>query len=114
MRVLVCGGRKYRNEPHVFHVLDQIHADEIKISCIIEGEASGADQLAALWASRRGVPIEPYPADWNRYGDAAGPIRNTEMLAKSKPDLVVAFPGGLGTADMIKKAKKAGVRVIRA
>jgi hypothetical protein len=52
-----------------------------------------------------------FPAQWDRYGEAAGPIRNAWMLEFGKPDLVVAFPGGRGTADMISKARKAGIEV---
>jgi hypothetical protein len=115
MRVLVCGGRKYKNRAHLFNVLDQVHADvEASISCIIEGEAHGADLLSAAWASSRSVSLLPYPADWNALGDAAGPIRNTRMLEQGKPDLCVAFPGGEGTADMVRKCRKAGIRVIEA
>ena len=111
MRVLVCGGRKFRDEQYLFRILDQIHNDGTVITCIIEGEAQGADQLSALWASRRGVPIDPYPAEWDRHGLGAGPVRNSKMLIEGKPDLVVFFPGGKGTADMVAKARKAGVRV---
>jgi hypothetical protein len=50
------------------------------------------------------VPVIEFPANWKVYGRAAGPIRNMKMLLEGKPDLVVAFPGGIGTADMVKKA----------
>jgi hypothetical protein len=92
-------------------ILDQINNDGVKVSVVIEGESRGADKLAALWASRRSIPLEPYPADWDRWGMAAGPKRNRQMLIEGKPDLVVAFPGGDGTADMVRQARKAGVRV---
>lgn len=112
MKVLVCGGRKYRDEDFLFRVLDQIHNDGTVITTIIEGEAPGADLLAAKWASRRSVHIEPYPALWNRHGLSAGPIRNRQMLIEGKPDLVVAFPGGEGTKNMVTQAKAAKVKVI--
>jgi len=51
-------------------------------------------------------------AKWSKHGRAAGPIRNQEMIDECKPDLVVAFPGGRGTADMVRRAKAAGIRVI--
>jgi hypothetical protein len=112
MRVLVCGGRFYTDRRTVFRTLDQMHADGAQISCIIEGEAKGADLLGAAWASSRGVALAPFPADWDRYGLGAGPIRNKQMLIEGKPDIVVCFPGGSGTADMKKQALKAGVKVI--
>jgi hypothetical protein len=57
------------------------------------------------------VPIDVYVAQWKKHGRAAGPIRNQRMLDEGKPDLVVAFPGGRGTADMIRRAERAGVPV---
>ena len=50
-----------------------------------------------------------FPADWAKHGKAAGPIRNAEMLTEFLPDYIVAFPGGKGTADMLRKAEKARV-----
>lgn len=79
---------------------------------IIHGAATGADSLANRWAVVNWVRSEEYPADWKKHGAAAGPIRNQRMIDEGKPDLVVAFPGGKGTADMVSRAKAAGVRVI--
>jgi hypothetical protein len=62
-------------------------------------------------AREKGVQVIARPADWRRYGRAAGPIRNKEMLAH-RPQLAVAFPGGTGTADMVGKAKAAGLDVV--
>ena len=79
---------------------------------IIHGDANGADRLASQWAVDNGLKVEPYPADWAKQGRAAGPIRNKRMLEEGKPDLVVAFPGGRGTANMTKQAGEAGVPVM--
>ena len=78
---------------------------------IIEGGAKGADKLAREWAASRGIPVRTFKADWRRYGRGAGPQRNEQMLDEGKPDLVVAFPGGSGTASMMRLARAAGVRV---
>lgn len=110
MRVLVCGGRDYADQPKVFDELARLHADK-PITLLIEGGARGADFLAAQWAHLNGVPRESYPADWSK-GRAAGPIRNKRMLDEGKPDLVVAFPGGRGTANMIEQARRANVRIL--
>jgi predicted Rossmann-fold nucleotide-binding protein len=53
-----------------------------------------------------------FPANWPKHGKGAGFIRNQQMLNEGKPDLMIAFPGGKGTADMIEKAIKAGIKVI--
>lgn len=107
MRVLVCGGRDFKDKDLMEDVLKGFD-----ISCIIEGEAGGADTLAREYAKGQGIHVLPFPAQWDLYGKPAGPIRNAEMLRVGQPDLIVAFPGGSGTANMIKQAKKAGVKVI--
>ena len=78
---------------------------------LIHGAARGADSLAGEWASTRAVPVKIFPADWQTHGRSAGHIRNAQMLREGKPDLVVAFPGGRGTADMVAKANAAGITV---
>lgn len=75
------------------------------ITTIISGACRGADRLAVMWAKSVGVPVEEYPANWGRYGKAAGPIRNLQMLKDGKPDLVVAFSGGHGTLHMMNAEK---------
>lgn len=101
MRVLVCGGRDYDEFGKMIAVLDQFEIDVIG-----HGAAPGADSLAQQYAEYRGYPAESWPADWDRHGNAAGPIRNRQMFKEFNPDLVVAFPGGKGTADMVSVAQK--------
>jgi len=110
MRVLVCGGRDYNDRDVAYRVLDDLrkHDAELMLMC---GMATGADILAHQWAKYNRIRCLEFTADWNKHGKAAGPIRNAQMLEEGGPDLVIAFPGGRGTADMISKAKKAGVRV---
>lgn len=110
-RVLVCGGREYGDRSRVFSVLDKYHA-EVGVDLLIDGAARGADQIAHEWAVAVGVPTERYPADWNAHGSFAGPMRNRVMLKEGRPDLVIAFPGGVGTRDMVRKARKADVEVV--
>lgn len=105
-RVLVCGGRDFDNADMIDEVLR-----EIQPGLVIHGAARGADSLAGEWAERNGVPVETFPADWRKYRQAAGPIRNKQMLDEGKPDLVVAFPGAHGTANMMRQATDAGVSV---
>lgn len=111
MRVLVCGGRNYKQWRHVGEVLDGLRLEHGPFS-IIQGGAMGADACASDWAYRRKIEDETYQADWNTHGRAAGPIRNQKMIDEGKPDLVVAFPGGVGTADMVRRAKAANIRVL--
>lgn len=103
-RVLVCGGRTYANYDHVKAVLYTVHSI-YTITQIIHGAARGADTLAGRWARENKIPVRQHPADWNKYGKRAGFIRNQFMLDKEKPHMVVGFPGGTGTADMMRRAK---------
>ncbi len=126
-RVLVFGGRDYADKRTLYRVMDAIHARRA-ITCIIEGEMSGADLLARKWAEDRGIPFDPYPADWDDierpgavvrrnsrgklYDAAAGPFRNERMLREGRPLCAVGFPGGKGTLDMTKRCLEYGVRVL--
>lgn len=120
MRILVCGGRYYNDRDAVFHWLDnntprtppdRFGNDMPANVTIIHGKCpTGADRWADEWAVVNWCRIEEYPAEWQRYGRAAGPIRNQKM-ADAKPDKAVAFPGGDGTADMVRRLKKAGIPV---
>lgn len=118
-RVLVCGGRGYRDDRTVAATLDALHAEE-RIAVLLHGGASGADTIADTWAWRKrrtqeGPIVQRYAvsdADWGAHGRAAGPMRNQRMLDEGKPDLVVAFAGGRGTADMVRRARRAGVPVV--
>jgi hypothetical protein len=111
-KVLVCGGRDYSDAKSLNMVLDAAHYAN-PIVMLIHGAARGADTLAEKWAEANGVTSNAYPADWKRDGKAAGPMRNQRMLDQCKPHIVIAFPGGKGTADMIRRAEAAGVPVVR-
>lgn len=111
IRVLVCGGRDYRNWPCLSGVLDRLHAENEFVE-VIHGAAPGADTLADSWARSRGIPTRRFIALWQTEGKAAGPLRNQRMLDEGRPDMVIIFPGGKGTADMTRRAKAACLRVI--
>jgi hypothetical protein len=114
MRVLICGDRNWTACESIVTALASLHERE-GVTCVIEGEARGADVQGRLAAEGLGIPVERYPANWHKYGRAAGPIRNQEMLARGKPDLVMAFHADLahskGTKDMVNRARKAGLPV---
>lgn len=137
MRVLVCGGRNYGEVPvgfrqmqpsqeynralrraedertYLFQMLNELSP---RPTVIIHGAASGADSWAKRWAEVSRIPHEPYKADWYPNGSkvldySAGPRRNQQMIDEGKPELVVAFPGGKGTADMVSRARAANITV---
>jgi len=136
MRVLVCGSRTLTNHWPIWTVLQgfyemesigylTVHANHL---IIITGGAPGADTIARQWAETPGphpaaegfpdvmsVFSTVYPADWDKYGKRAGPIRNNQMLKEGKPDQVVAFYDGVertrGTTHMVDISRKALVPV---
>lgn len=110
MKVLVCGGRNFDNIAFIWRTLDRLHEDT-PISELIHGGARGADTIAGDWAKTKPVKRWICKADWEKHGKSAGTRRNARML-EWEPDLVVAFPGGRGTADMVRRSKEAGVKVI--
>lgn len=109
--VLVTGGRDYEDRAHVIRVLDSEHEAE-PIDLLVQGGARGADLFAKEWAMSRGVHYATIPALWDAHGKAAGPIRNTAMLLV-QPTELIAFPGGRGTRDMVKKAVDAGLEILQ-
>lgn len=123
-RVLVCGGRDYQNWRHVRVVLDLLceekgwcsekdeYGNFLPQVHIIAGGAKGADTFAADWAVVNWCGFTEFKADWKAHGKAAGAIRNQQMLDEGSPDIVVAFPGGRGTADMVRRAKANGLEVL--
>lgn len=117
IRVLVCGGRDYADRDTLFGTLHGIAQRHNGVR-VIQGGAPGADMLAREWCRIHGHSYEHFPADWKKHDRAAGPIRNAQMLAEGRPDVVVAFPRangewGSGTLNMIGLAEAAGVPVER-
>ena len=118
MKVLVCGARGWRDEATIRLRLARLAPGTL----IIHGDNGnkertvGADRIADRVAESLGLPRDPHPADWDRYGLGAGPIRNSEML-KLGPDLVLAFHPFLakskGTRDTVEKAEALWIPVER-
>ena len=107
IRVIVCGGRDYANRSAVGGVLGILRDG----TTIVHGAAPGADSLAADKAELLGFDVEAHPADWAAHGKAAGPIRNQRML-DAGAELVIAFPGRRGTADIVRRSHEAGIVVL--
>jgi NADPH:quinone reductase-like Zn-dependent oxidoreductase len=112
MRVLVCGGLDYTDRAELHAELDRLHA-EYGFETIIAGAAGSVDTLAVEWAQAHGIATQVFrAAAWGTLRRTAGQLRNARILAESRPDIVVAFPGGRRTANMVKQAKAAGVWVL--
>lgn len=112
MKVLCCGDREWRDWRAILRELVQLGSGTV----VVEGECRGADVMCCSVARRLGYEVLPYPATWNKFGRAAGPLRNQQMLDEN-PDieLVLAFHADLtksrGTANMVRKAREKGLEV---
>ncbi len=104
MRVLICGDRNWTNHESIQRLIYWIHPETI-----IEGHAPGADIMAFHLADDLSIEVLSFPAQWKKYGKAAGVIRNQQMLNGGHPDLVVAFHSDIinsaDTADMLCRAE---------
>ena len=116
-KVLICGDRNWTDYKFILDTLIKYRDDHgiDSIDFVIEGEADGADKLGRQAAEWLHIKVLKYPADWTKYGRAAGPIRNKEMLVDGKPDEVWAFHDDLstskGTMNMIMLARAKGIPV---
>lgn len=113
-RVIVCGCKDFKDRDFCFSKLDEILPGYDNPE-IVSGHAKGADAFGEDYAKQHSLPLQIFPAEWNRYGRAAGPIRNRAMLqyALEKKPLIIAFWNGTsrGTKNMISQAEKAGAEV---
>lgn len=110
MRILVCGGR----DEKPWEVCDHLHYlldGRTDIEYIIHGCAKGADTGAKYFAEESNIAQLAFPADWDRYKKAAGYIRNKQMRDEGNPDLIIAFPGGVGTKMMIELAQEKNIPI---
>lgn len=109
MNVVVGGCRHFNDYDLVRQQLDIILQPYLALGItVLSGHCSGVDLLAERYAEERGYPIERHAADWARYGRAARPIRNEQMVVRA--DCVIAFWDGKsrGTKSLISYAQKHG------
>lgn len=116
--ILVTGDRNWTlaNEGQKIAVWAALYGYRNRRPIVVHGAARGVDSMADAHARALGFEVRPYPANWNEFHRAAGPIRNKEMLDVEQPNLVLAFHDDIvhsrGTKDMVNRAVKAGVPVI--
>lgn len=115
-RVLVTGPRKWDDPTTVNCALSGILRGGKYVGVLIHGGAQGVDSMAGTWARGLGIEESVFPADWEKHGRSAGPIRNKALLDDGKPDVVIAFRHGYletrGTNDMIRRSLLAFLPVI--
>lgn len=102
MKFIIAGGRKYMFTSSDLKMLNTTHS-KYNITQVVSGGATGADRCGETWAGVRNIYVKKFPADWNKHGRAAGPIRNKQMAEYA--NAVILFPGGKGTDNMKKLAE---------
>jgi len=112
-RVIIAGGRNFYNYVTVkerceFYLQNKLKTHNV---IIVSGHATGADALGEKFALDHNLQCELFPADWNKHGRAAGPIRNAEMAERA--DALIAFWDGKssGTKSMIELAQRKGLQI---
>lgn len=108
MKVIIAGSR-HLTFPTL--VDEAIKCSLFDITEVVSGGARGVDALGELWAARNGIPVRLFPADWDKHGKAAGPIRNREMAAYADALIAIWDGKSLGTKNMIDEARKRGLRI---
>ena len=109
MKVIIAGGRDFKPQRHHGELLVALHKI-FNFTEIVSGRAKGADSFGERFARTHGITIAPFPADWDKHGKKAGYLRNYDMA--NYGDTLIAFRGGIGTANMIKLANKHGLVII--
>jgi hypothetical protein len=111
-RILICGSRDWIDKQVIMQHIMAFHEID-GVQCVIEGGARGADRLGREVAEELKIPVITEPADWDKYGKMAGPIRNQAMINKHNPTFCLAYPlpQSRGTLDMITRCKRANIAV---
>lgn len=111
MVAVVTGGRALKIEPRHQAFLDAM-LEALGVSEVFHGGNGNVDLFADRWALELGLPRRVFNADWKTFGRAAGPMRNQEMIKALPPgSVVLAFPGGKGTASTVRYAQRAYIPV---
>ncbi|MGL4285854.1 MAG: DUF2493 domain-containing protein [Phreatobacter sp.] len=110
MRLLICGGRHYDDAAAICRELDRLHGGQ-PIDVLIHGGLVAIGTVAEAWARQHNVHVIRYPPNWTLLGTKAEARRNAFMLADSRPDFLLAFPGGRDTADLVRMARAAELPV---
>lgn len=107
-RVIIAGSRCFNDYEYLKKCMD-FYLKNQKDVVVLCGEAHGADTLGKRYAQERGFSVLSFPADWRRFGRAAGPVRNRAMSAQADACVVFWVGGSPGSASMVAEARRAGL-----
>jgi len=111
MKLIIAGSRNFTDYKKLAEACDHILQDQNNIEIVSGAYYKGADKLGEQYAAEKGFPIKQFPADWKKFGKAAGPKRNHQMA--NYADALIAFWNGesKGTKHMIQIAKSSSLNV---
>lgn len=112
LRVIVCGSLYYPDKALVWEHLSRLNEQRGPFALLCSEPVTGVAELARSWAKENDVPSHNAFGNPDKFGAAADRIRRTHMIASVQPNLVIAFPGGPETTDLVTKARAAGIEVI--
>ena len=102
MRVIIAGGRDIDPPSKTFWRF--LAESGFDIDCVLSGGATGIDAHGEMYALANGIPLETYPAEWDKHGKAAGPLRNAQM-ARNADALILIWNGkSKGSRNMLQAA----------
>lgn len=117
--VLVCGSRDQGVVSYglVASVLPKHFTPGDRNVLVVHGGAAATDSYVDHWCRAHGIHTAEVAALWEYYREqgnvrSAGPIRN-DVMAALRPTECLAFPGGRGTADMVRKMEALGIPITR-
>lgn len=108
MKTIISGSR---NITDFSIVKDSIEKSGFKISTVISGTARGVDSLGERYALENNIELMLFPADWDRYGKAAGHIRNKQMAEVADALIVIILDDSRGSTDMLETARKKNLQI---
>ena len=118
MKIIIAGSRSLSNYELVARECDRFigeYFSDCDIEVVSGSCGHGADAIGEKYAADRGYPVVKFPADWNRHGRTAGPIRNAQMADYANAAIVFWDGKSRGSMNMISLAQKKGlvVKVVR-
>lgn len=109
--VAVTGGRDFNHIDFIYKTMNEVNI-KYDVYEYVFGDAHGVDAHVQKWVIENKLNHKKYYADWGFHGKSAGPIRNKQILDECRPNLLIAFPGGRGTANMVIQARRRGVPIM--
>jgi len=108
MKTIIAGAR----DIDIFNIVeDAIKKAGFDITEVVSGVCEGVDLLGEEWAKKNNIPVKRFPADWDKHGKAAGPIRNQQMAEYADAIIAIVTPESKGTKDMLRKANKHDLKI---